>query len=135
MADGEVDQTIDSAQRVASDRYDRGIIPAEVAARKAREGEGYKKLPFEEDLYNTPTDNQTNPESIHTTHGYSMDREGLLNNYAVEPEMYYEVPGDAREQQDQDIAARQAELKEVNSDKTGKLTAETDKRGKGTGML
>jgi len=33
---------------------------------------------------------------VHTEGGYTVDKEGLLNNYAVEPEMYYETPGDAR---------------------------------------
>ncbi|MBD2328704.1 hypothetical protein [Alkalinema sp. FACHB-956] len=65
---------------VERDTYDRGIIPAETAARKEREEENYKQVPDE------------NPEG-----GYTVDNEGLLNNYAIEPEMYYEVPGDIQE--------------------------------------
>ncbi len=61
-----------------TDTYDPHIIPAETAARKEREGEDYKKIP------------EGNLEG-----GAAIDNEGLLNNYAVEPEMYYETPGDA----------------------------------------
>lgn len=43
-----------------------------------------------------------------------MDREGLMNNYAIEPEMYVEVPGDLREKQEAEAAERLEELKEVN---------------------
>jgi hypothetical protein len=60
------------------DTYDANIIPGETAARKEREGADYKKIP---------------EGNIHG--GAAIDNEGLLNNYAVEPEMYYENPGDA----------------------------------------
>jgi hypothetical protein len=70
------------------DTYDAHIIPAETAARKEREGDDYKKIP------------EGNLEG-----GAAIDNEGLLNNYAVEPEMYFEVPGDA----DKKIAAEPAE--------------------------
>ncbi|WP_017324612.1 chlorophyll a/b-binding protein [Synechococcus sp. PCC 7336] len=59
------------------DGFDRGIVPAETAARKEREGDAYKSLP-------------DNPESSDTSSGYTVDSEGLLNNYATEPEMYVE---------------------------------------------
>ncbi len=59
------------------DTYDANIIPAETAARKEREGDNYKQIP------------EGNLEG-----GAAIDNEGLLNNYAVEPEMYYENPGD-----------------------------------------
>jgi hypothetical protein len=68
----------------AVDTYDLHIVPAETAARKAREGEHYKQLP----------DEQADEDSIHTTGGFTVDKEGLANNYAIEPEMYVEVPGD-----------------------------------------
>ncbi|MEA5576471.1 hypothetical protein [Anabaena sp. UHCC 0451] len=135
MANQPVKKTTDSSHRVDSDQYDRGIIPAETAARQAREGEHYKKVPTEESLSNAPTDEQTNVESIRTTDGYTVDQEGLLNNYPVEPEMYYEVPGDAREKAAQDTAARLEELREVNEDKTGELTEKRDSRGKGPGII
>ncbi|WP_239033346.1 hypothetical protein [Leptothermofonsia sichuanensis] len=37
-----------SSDRVAKDTYDRGIVPAETAARKEREGENYKRIPESE---------------------------------------------------------------------------------------
>ncbi|MBD2033720.1 hypothetical protein H6F86_02220 [Phormidium sp. FACHB-592] len=79
----------DTSARVEEDSYDRGIIPAETAARKEREGENFKTHPTED-----------NSESVHTEGGYTVDKEGLLNNYAVEPEMYYETPGDARKEEE-----------------------------------
>jgi hypothetical protein len=121
--------------KIRQDSYDRGIIPAETAARMKREGEHYKQRPTEENLSSAFTDDQTNIDSIRTTDGYTMDREGLLNNYAVEPEMYYEVPGDAREVAEQEKAERIQELREVNEDKTGLLTENFDKRGKGPGII
>lgn len=92
--------TTNSARQVDVDvdTYDRGIIPAETAARKEREGESFKTLPTEEGEENLSSDEQKNTEGLRTTDGYTVDNEGLLNNYAIEPEMYYEVPGDAREE-------------------------------------
>ncbi|MEA5554456.1 hypothetical protein VB713_26325 [Anabaena cylindrica UHCC 0172] len=135
MANKPVKKTTDSAHRVDADTYDRGIIPAETAARMDREGEHYKHLPTEENLASAPSDHQSNVESIRTTDGYTMDQEGLLNNYAVEPEMYYDVPGDARKDLKEDTAERIEELQEVNEDKTGELTEKEDRRGKGPGMI
>ncbi len=95
-----------NAQRVEKDTYDLNIVPAETAARKEREGKTYKQLPEDEED-NTPVD------------GYTMDGEGLINNYAVEPEMYYETPGDAQE------------LEDVNeADDKGKLRPEDDTHSK-----
>ncbi|AFW93761.1 hypothetical protein VB638_00710 [Dolichospermum sp. UHCC 0684] len=122
-------------EKITADTYDRGIIPAETAARMKREGVNYKHLPTEEDLASAATDDQTDIYSIRTTDGYTVDKEGLLNNYPVEPEMYYEVPGDAREIAEQEKAERIQELREVNADKTGLLTEDFDKRGKGPGMI
>ncbi|MBW4522751.1 MAG: hypothetical protein KME16_24180 [Scytolyngbya sp. HA4215-MV1] len=111
--------------QASSDTYDREIVPAETAARKEREGEGYKQIP-----------ENTDPDSVDTTGGYTVDKEGLVDNFAVEPEMYYEVPGDARAQKEAEVAQRQQELQEINqTDETGKLTAEEDNRGKGTGLI
>ena len=75
------DQTVNPA---SSDSYDPHIIPAETAARKDREGDHYKQLPK----------NSEAPGSLDTTGGYTMDQEGLANNYGIEPEMYVETPGD-----------------------------------------
>ena len=122
-------------EKISTDTYDRGIIPAETAARMKREGANYKHLPTEEDLASASTNDQTDINSIRTTDGYTMDKEGLLNNYAVEPEMYYEVPGDAREVAAEEKAERLQELREINADKTGLLTENFDRRGKGSGMI
>ncbi|UBF27842.1 hypothetical protein K9N68_08035 [Kovacikia minuta CCNUW1] len=123
MADKKIDRSIDNDQRVGEDSYDRGIIPAETAARMEREGTEYKHTPH-------------NEETLDTEGGYTVDKEGLLNNYAVEPEMYYEVPGDAREQEKAVYAERAEELDEVNeTDETGKLTSDQDNRNKGTGVI
>ncbi|MBD2361241.1 hypothetical protein H6G36_08620 [Anabaena minutissima FACHB-250] len=131
----EKNRGVDSSERAEVDTYDRGIVPAETAARKEREGDLYKTLPTEEREADAPTDDQTNAQSVRTTDGYTVDKEGLLNNYAVEPEMYYEVPGDAKEEAAQDTAERMQELAEVNEDKEGELTEKGDIRGKGTGLI
>ncbi|MBW4560956.1 MAG: hypothetical protein KME32_07300 [Mojavia pulchra JT2-VF2] len=135
MSNKEFNKAIDSSDRVDSDVYDRGIVPAETAARKEREGDLFKTIPTEEREASAVTDDQTNSESIRTTDGYTVDKEGLLNNYPVEPEMYYEVPGDARQAEAQDTANRVEELIEIKQDKEGQLTEEGDTRGKGTGMV
>jgi hypothetical protein len=49
--------------------------------------------------------------------------------------MYYEVPGDAREVAAEEKAERLQELREINADKTGLLTEDFDKRGRGPGMI
>ncbi|BBD58668.1 hypothetical protein NIES2109_14460 [Nostoc sp. HK-01] len=135
MANEKFKKAVDSSERAEVDTYDRGIIPAETAARKKREGELYKTLPTEEREADAPTDDQTDAESIHTTDGYTVDKEGLLNNYAIEPEMYYEVPGDARQEVVEDTAQRVEELQEVKEDKEGELTERGDERGRGPGIV
>jgi hypothetical protein len=104
---------------------DRGIIPAEVAARMDREGGDYRKTVHE----------QAADKSLDTTGGATVDQEGLANNYAVEPEMYYDEPGDRQQEEAQDKADRAEELAEVNHDKEGELTTKGDGRGKGTGVI
>lgn len=86
--------------RAEKDTYDRGIVPAETAARKEREQENYKETPDAEG-------------SIDTTGGYTVDSEGLANNYAIEPEMYYETPGDRAEVEAAEKAQRAQELAEA----------------------
>ncbi|MGF1491213.1 MAG: hypothetical protein ACFBSC_01925 [Microcoleaceae cyanobacterium] len=83
--------------------FDRGIVHAEVAARQEREGEDFKKTPEGE-------------ASMDTTKGYTVDREGKLNNYAIEPEMYINEPGDLREQEEAEAARRKQELKDINTE-------------------
>ncbi|MEH2331865.1 hypothetical protein [Nostoc sp.] len=135
MANEAVKRDTDSSDRAEVDTYDRGIIPAETAARMEREGDKYKTRPTEEREADAPTDDQTDSESIRTTDGYTVDREGLSNNYAIEPEMYYEEPGDARQQAAEDREERIEELGEVNQDEEGKLTDKGDSRGRGPGII
>ncbi|MEB3215387.1 MAG: hypothetical protein VKN72_03870 [Nostocales cyanobacterium 94392] len=123
MADNK-NKAVDSSERAQRDQYDRGIIPAETAARQEREKGNYKTTPDKEE-----------DQSLNTTEGYTVDNEGLLNNYAIEPEMYYEEPGDAKQQAEMEAVERAEELEEVNEDKDGDLTMEADKRGKGPGII
>jgi hypothetical protein len=114
-----------SNERVEQDTYDRGIVPAETAARKEREGDIYKQVPEAQ-----------NEDQVDTAAGYTVDREGLVDNFAVEPEMYYEEPGDLRQKEAQEKSDRAQELSEINdTDETGKLSSGRDSRGKGTGVI
>ena len=74
--------------RIEQNSYDLHITPAEVAARMEREGTEYKHIP----------EHEVNPDrklqAGSSTEGVTVDGEGLLNNYAIEPEIYYDVPGD-----------------------------------------
>jgi hypothetical protein len=83
--DVETDQNADSPQYM--DTADPHIVPAETAARREREGNSYKQIPG----------NHEHSNNVDPAGGYSVDQEGLINNYATEPEMYFEVPGDARD--------------------------------------
>lgn len=113
-----------SNPRAESDNYDPHIIPAETAARKEREGAGYKQVRDESD------------KSIDTSGGQTVDKEGLANNYPIEPEMYINEPGDLREEEEANKAQRQADLHAANqTDETGKLTSKSDDRSKGVGQV
>jgi hypothetical protein len=83
------------------------------------------------------TDDQTDDESIHTTDGYTVDKEGLVNNYAIEPEMYINEPGDLRAKEEAEAAERAQILAEIKDKKgeEGKLTMDEDTRGKGPGII
>jgi hypothetical protein len=85
----EAQQLADAQQydRHTPDSYDPHIIPAETAARKEREGENFKRLPK----------NPPGSESLDTTAGFTVDKEGLVDNFGIEPEIYYETPGDIPE--------------------------------------
>lgn len=108
----------------SADTYDRGIVPAETAARKEREEEDFKDKP------------EKKQSDLETTDGYTTDSEGLTNNYAVEPEMYVEKPGDLREAEEAATADRSEEMREVNqNEEQGKLSSEEDDRGKGVGII
>lgn len=112
-----------SSQEIKKDGYDRNLIPAETAARIERESENYKQKPEEEG-------------DLDTAAGYSVDNEGLVNNFAVEPQMYIEEPGDIEEKKEAEAKQRAQELSEVNkTDEDGKLTMDEDNRGKGVGII
>ncbi|WP_346289608.1 hypothetical protein [Sphaerothrix gracilis] len=111
-----------STHDASNDTYDRKIVPAETAARKEREGKDYKKTPHD----------QGKPNSD----GYTVDSEGLTNNFAIEPEMYVDEPGDLRNEKEAAAAERTEEMAEVNqTDEEGRLSSGSDKRGKGTGVI
>ncbi len=68
------------------DSYDPHITPAETAARKKNEGANFKHL----------NSNPEGSDSIDESKGFTVDKEGIVDNFAIEPEMYYEVHGDAQ---------------------------------------
>ncbi len=113
-----------SNPRTEGDNYDPHIIPAETAARKEREGSNFKQ----------PRNESDSSTDVHG--GQTVDKEGLANNYPIEPEMYINEPGDLREEEEAKKAQRQAELREINqTDETGKVTTKSDERGKGVGQV
>ena len=72
------------------DSYDPNIIPAETAARKEREGDNFKRLPK----------HPPGSESLDTTGGFTVDKEGLVDNFGSEPVMYYETPSDVPDEEE-----------------------------------
>ena len=106
--------------------YDPHLIPAESAAREIREGEHFGHVEH---------DDPADKEHIHTRDGYTIDQEGLINNYAVEPEVYIKEPGDLKEKEQALKAQRRRELQELSEDEEGKLTMEHDWRHKGPGLI
>ncbi|MEG4811705.1 hypothetical protein QUA82_29585 [Microcoleus sp. F8-D3] len=117
--------------------YDRGITPAETAARQEREGSNFMHPTTEGKQKSSKTDDQTDDESINTTDGYTVDKEGLVNNYAIEPEMYVNEPGDLAAKEEAEAAERARILAEIKDKKgeEGKLTNEEDTRTKGPGII
>ena len=110
--------------RVEKDSFDPHIIPAETAARKDREEGGYKQPPEKQN------------EAVDTDGGYTVDQEGLVNNYPIEPEMYIEEPGDLRQEQEANERRRREELQRANqTDESGKVSMGSDDRGKGVGQI
>ena len=106
--------------------YDPHIIPAETVAREAREGEHFGHVEH---------DDPADKEHLHNRDGYTIDQEGLINNYAVEPEAYIKEPGDLKEKELELKAKRRRELQELSEDEEGKLTMEHDWRHKGPGLI
>jgi hypothetical protein len=107
-------------------QYDRGIIPAETAARKEREGENFGAKPDSE---------ASGSGDFDTREGQTVDQEGLANNYAIEPEMYINEPGDLREEEEAQQGQRAHDLEELSEDEQGRLTMEQDTRHRGQGMI
>lgn len=66
------------------DSYDPHITPAEIAVRKEREGKHFKHL----------STHPEGPNNIPTSSGFTVDKEGLIDNFGIEPQIYYEKPGD-----------------------------------------
>lgn len=127
--------TSDTSDRVQADNYDPHIIPAETAARMEREGDTYKTTPSKGREAEAGTNDQTDSGSIDTTQGYTVDKEGLINNFAIEPEMYINEPGDLREKEAQLTAERAQEIQDLSEDEQGKLTMENDLRHRGPGII
>jgi len=102
-------------------QYDAHIIPSESVARQHREGKDFGHTSHV----------KADGELSQVTHGYTVDKEGLLNNYAVEPEMYVNIPGDMQEQIAQQQAEYAQQLEDLSEEEDGKLTTEHDWRHKG----
>lgn len=105
--------------------YDPHLVPAETAARAEREGKHFGHVDHD----------PANPEQLHTRDGYTIDQEGLINNYAIEPPMYINEPGDLAEMEKEIAAQRAADRKALSEDEEGKLTLEHDLRHKGPGLI
>lgn len=120
---------------IAAPHYDPHLVPAETAARIEREREEFMHRPTKEDDQNQEVGSHAPDDSIDTTGGYTLDKEGLLNNYAIEPEMYVNTPGDLREKEAQLNAERRADLNSLAEDEQGNLTMDRDTRHKGQGII
>lgn len=116
-------------------KYDPHLVPAETAARQEREGDKFMHTPSQEQDQNQELYGKADAQPINTTEGYTVDKEGLINNYAIEPEMYINEPGDLRAKEEQEAAERAQEAANVNDDEEGKLTMEGDSRPKGPGII
>ncbi len=104
---------------------DLHIVPAETAARQKREGKNFLH----------PHHDRANNESQPISDGYTVDSDGLVDNYGIEPEMYVDVPGDLRQQTAKEAAERTSQLQELSEDERGKLTSEHDLRHKRPGSI
>jgi hypothetical protein len=109
---------------------------------EAMERDGYDSMPIEAAAPDGPaiapsTDEKTIIENLNGTNHYTVDQDGLMNNYPVEPEMYFEVPGDAREQNEAEKAARAQERREVTENSLGDPEGEehVGSHGKGVGII
>ena len=103
--------------RIEQNSYDLHITPAETAARMEREGTEYKHIPEHE------VHSERKIQEASSTEGVTVDGEGLLNNYAIEPEIYYDVPGDRTailekvlEEEHQEIAEKERQQNQSEED-------------------
>jgi hypothetical protein len=119
--------------------HDTGTAPTREERRRET---GYDSLPVEASAnpgpaIAPPTDEQTIQENIHGINHYTVDQDGLMNNYPVEPEMYFEVPGDAREENEAEKAARAQERREVTENSLGNPDGEEEvgNHGRGVGII
>lgn len=85
--------------------YDPHLVPAETAARAKREGKVFGHIDRD------PHDS----EHVHTRDGYTVDNEGLINNYAVEPPMYINEPGDLDQEERANAEQRAADRRAMES--------------------
>ena len=106
--------------------YDPHLIPSETVARQAREGE---------DFGHVDHDNPQDTEHIHTRDGYTVDQEGLINNYAVEPPMYVNKPGDLAEAEATAAKIRAADRKALSKDEDGNMSPKINWKHKGPGVI
>ena len=105
--------------------YDPHIMPAETVARQRREGTHFGHV--EHDPKET--------SHIHNRDGYTMDQEGLINNYAIEPKMYISEPGDLDEQEAAIARQKAADRRAMTRDDAGKLTPKNNWNHRGPGII
>ncbi|NJM97578.1 MAG: hypothetical protein HC800_10830 [Phormidesmis sp. RL_2_1] len=106
--------------------YDAHLIPAETAAREAREGSHFGHVEH---------DQADDTEHIHTRDGYTIDQEGLINNYAVEAPMYVNEPGDLAAAEAALAKQKAADREALAKDDEGNLSAKINWHHKGPGMI
>lgn len=114
-------------------QYDPGIAPAESAARKEREGSNFGDIKGD---VSDDSGDRVSHDSIDVTGGQTIDQEGLANNYAIEPEMYINEPGDLREEEAQKARERAQTLDEIkDNEEQGRLSDQADTRSRGPGQI
>jgi hypothetical protein len=118
------------------------LVDHRLTRKEAIERDGYDSMPIEAAAPKSPpilpsTDEEVIAENLSGTNHYTVDQDGLMNNYPVEPEMYFEVPGDAREENEAEKAARAQERREVTQNSLGDPEGEehVGSHGKGVGII
>ena len=105
--------------------YDPHLIPPESVARAKREGDEFGHVNKD------PSDT----EQLHTRSGYTVDQEGLINNYAVEPKMYINEPGDLDEEQGFVAYQKAANFKSLTQNEKGEVAKTRDWNNRGPGVI